>query len=163
MDTQYDFGMIGLGVMGSNLLLNMADHGFAAIGYDLKAERARAFEEAANKGTVVKGVTRLPEMMAALKKPRKIMMLVPAGAPVDAVIAELLPFLEEGDIVIDGGNSYYKDTLRRVNELHEKNIHFFWNGCIWWRTGSPPGAEYDARWRQTSLSIFKTNSRSHCC
>ena len=68
MDIQYDFGMIGLGVMGSNLLLNMADHGFAAIGYDLKAERARAFEEAANKETVVKGVTRLPEMMATLKK-----------------------------------------------------------------------------------------------
>ena len=128
MDIQYDFGMIGLGVMGSNLLLNMADHGFAAIGYDLKAERARAFEEAANKETVVKGVTRLPEMMATLKKPRKIMMLVPAGAPVDAVISELLPFLEEGDIVIDGGNSYYKDTLRRVNELHEKNIHFFGMG-----------------------------------
>ena len=69
MDTQYDFGMIGLGVMGSNLLLNMADHGFAAIGYDLKPERAKAFEEAASKGTIVKGVTDLGQMMTALKKP----------------------------------------------------------------------------------------------
>ena len=128
MEVQYDFGMIGLGVMGSNLLLNMADHGFAAIGYDLKPERARAFEEAANKGTVVKGVTDLGQMMAALKRPRKIMMLVPAGAPVDAVINNLLPFLEKGDIIIDGGNSYYKDTLKRVTFLEEKGMHFFGMG-----------------------------------
>lgn len=128
MDTQYDFGMIGLGVMGSNLLLNMADHGFVAIGYDLKPERTRAFEEAANKGTVVKGVNDLGMMMAALKRPRKIMMLVPAGPPVDSVINNLLPFLEKGDIIIDGGNSYYKDTLRRVTSLQEKDLHFFGMG-----------------------------------
>src|SRR5215213_10999580 len=128
MDTQYDFGMIGLGVMGSNLLLNMADHGFAAIGYDLKPERGQALETAASKGTTVKGVNDLGQMMTALKTPRKIMMLVPAGPPVDAVISNLIPFLEEDDIVIDGGNSFYKDTLRRVNELHEKKIHFFGMG-----------------------------------
>jgi 6-phosphogluconate dehydrogenase len=128
MDIQYDFGMIGLGVMGSNLLLNMADHGFAAIGYDLKPERAQALEAAATKGTIVKGVIDLGQMMKALKKPRKIMMLVPAGAPVDAVVNSLLPFLENDDIVIDGGNSFYKDTLRRVDELHQKNIHFFGMG-----------------------------------
>ena len=125
MDIQYDFGMIGLGVMGSNLLLNMADHGFAAIGYDLKPERGQALGAAASKGTIVKGVNDLGQMMKALKRPRKIMMLVPAGAPVDAVINSLLPFLENGDIVIDGGNSFYKDTLRRVDELHQKHIHFF--------------------------------------
>src|SRR5687768_2742201 len=128
MDILYDFGMIGLGVMGSNLLLNMADHGFAAIGYDLKPERGQALEAAANKGTIVKGVNDLGQMMNALKKPRKIMMLVPAGPPVDAVINSLHPFLEDGDIVIDGGNSFYKDTLRRVDELHQKNIHFFGMG-----------------------------------
>ena len=128
MDIQYDFGMIGLGVMGSNLLLNMADHGFAAIGYDLKPERAKALESAANKGTIIKGVTELGQMMSALKKPRKIMMLVPAGPPVDAVINSLLPFLEKGDIVIDGGNSYFKDTLKRVTALEEKGMHFFGMG-----------------------------------
>ena len=128
MDIQYDFGMIGLGVMGSNLLLNIADHGFAAIGYDLKLERAQSLEAAANKGTVVKGVVDLGEMMAALKKPRKIMMLVPTGPPVDAVINSLLPFLEKGDIVIDGGNSYFKDTLKRVVFLEEKGMHFFGMG-----------------------------------
>jgi len=128
MDIQYDFGMIGLGVMGSNLLLNIADHGFAAIGYDLKLERAQALEAAATKETVVKGVVDLGQMMAALKKPRKIMMLVPAGPPVDAVINSLLPFLEKGDIVIDGGNSYFKDTLKRVVSLEEKGMHFFGMG-----------------------------------
>jgi 6-phosphogluconate dehydrogenase len=128
MDIQYDFGMIGLGVMGSNLLLNMADHGFAAIGYDLKPERGQALEAAANKDAIVKGVNDLGQMMKALKRPRKIMMLVPAGPPVDAVINSLHPFLEDGDIVIDGGNSFYKDTLKRVDELHQKNIHFFGMG-----------------------------------
>ena len=128
MDIQYDFGMIGLGVMGSNLLLNIADHGFAAIGYDLKLERAQALEAAASKETVVKGVVDLGQMMGALKKPRKIMMLVPAGPPVDAVINSLLPFLEKGDIVIDGGNSYFKDTLKRVVALEEKGMHFFGMG-----------------------------------
>src|SRR5699024_10113283 len=103
MAAEYDFGMIGLGVMGSNLLLNLADHGYASIGYDLKPERARALEAAAKEGTVVKGVNQLSEMVAALKKPRKIMMLVPAGKPVDDVIASLLPYVEDGDIVIDGG------------------------------------------------------------
>lgn len=120
--------MVGLGVMGSNLLLNMADHGFSVIGYDLKPERGQALEAAAKEGTVAKGVSDLETMMATLKKPRKIMMLVPAGPPVDAVINSLLPFLENGDIVIDGGNSYYKDTLQRVNTLQEKGIHFFGMG-----------------------------------
>jgi 6-phosphogluconate dehydrogenase len=128
MAAEYDFGMIGLGVMGSNLLLNLADHGFASIGFDLKLERAKALEDAAKEGTVVKGVHQLAEMVLALKKPRKIMMLVPAGKPVDDVIANLLPYVEEGDIVIDGGNSFYKDTLHRIEYLQDKGIHFFGMG-----------------------------------
>jgi 6-phosphogluconate dehydrogenase len=128
MNAQYDFGMIGLGVMGSNLLLNMADHGFAAIGFDLKPERGAALEAAANKDTIVQGVSTLGEMVTSLKKPRKIMMLVPAGKPVDDVISSLLPYLEDGDIVIDGGNSFYKDTLHRISYLEDKGIHFFGMG-----------------------------------
>lgn len=92
MDAQFDFGMIGIGVMGSNLLLNMADHGYAAIGFDIKPERGKALEAAAKPGTTVKGVNDLGQMVAALKKPRKMMMLVPAGKPVDDVITSLLPF-----------------------------------------------------------------------
>ncbi|HVG11675.1 MAG TPA: NADP-dependent phosphogluconate dehydrogenase [Flavisolibacter sp.] len=139
MEGQYDFGMIGLGVMGSNLLLNLADHGYASIGFDLKPERAKALEDAAKEGTVVKGVGKLEEMVRALKKPRKIMMLVPAGKPVDDVIANLLPLVEEGDIVIDGGNSFYRDTLQRIGYLQEKGIHFFGMGVSGGEMGARVG------------------------
>ena len=128
MEANYDFGMIGIGVMGSNLLLNMADHGFAVVGFDLKQERADKLEAAAKEGQQVKGTIKIEEMVAMLKKPRKIMMLVPAGKPVDAVIENLLPHLEKDDIVIDGGNSYFKDTLRRIAYLQDKSIHFFGMG-----------------------------------
>jgi 6-phosphogluconate dehydrogenase len=128
MEAKFDFGMIGIGVMGSNLLLNIADHGFAVIGFDLKQERADKLEAAAKKETIVKGTTKIDVMVASLKKPRKIMMLVPAGKPVDTVIENLLPHLEDNDIVIDGGNSYYKDTLKRITYLQDKGIHFFGMG-----------------------------------
>lgn len=128
MEATYDFGMIGIGVMGSNLLLNMADHGYAVIGFDLKQERADKLEAAAKPGTKVKGTTSLEEMVGSLKLPRKIMMLVPAGKPVDDVIENLLPYLGKDDIVIDGGNSYFKDTLRRILYLQDKGMHFFGMG-----------------------------------
>jgi 6-phosphogluconate dehydrogenase len=128
MEPGFDFGMIGIGVMGSNLLLNIADHGFAVIGFDLKQERADKLEAAAKDGQFVKGTTKIEEMVASLKKPRKIMMLVPAGKPVDSVIENLLPHLEKNDILIDGGNSYYKDTLKRITYLQDKGIHFFGMG-----------------------------------
>jgi len=124
----YDFGMIGLGVMGQNLLLNMADHQFPVIGFDLDAKKVTALEAAATPGTNVKGVTTLAEMVQQLQTPRKIMMLVPAGKPVDNVIESLLPLIEKGDIIIDGGNSHYTDTLRRVTYLQEKGFHFMGMG-----------------------------------
>ena len=146
MEASFDFGMIGIGVMGSNLLLNIADNGFAAIGFDLKQERADKLEAAAPKGTIVKGTTDRVFMVQALKKPRKIMMLVPAGKPVDDVINDLLPHLEEGDILIDGGNSFYKDTHRRFIELQPKGIHFFWNGSFGRGSGCEVWTEHDAGW-----------------
>ncbi len=97
-EIKYDFGMVGLGVMGSNLLLNMADHGFAVIGYDKNPDKTSLFEKSASANTTVKGVNKLEEMIGQLKIPRKIMMLVPAGIPVDSVIHELLPLLQQGDI-----------------------------------------------------------------
>src|SRR5215212_3304777 len=124
MNNLYDFGMIGLGVMGSNLLLNMADHGFKVIGYDKNPAKTGKLESSATTGTTVKGVNTLSEMIAQLQKPRKLMMMVPAGSPVDSVISELIPLLEEGDIIIDGGNSHYLDTLKRVTFLKEKKLHF---------------------------------------
>jgi 6-phosphogluconate dehydrogenase len=138
MEPTFDFGMIGIGVMGSNLLLNIADNGFAVIGFDLKQERADALEAAAPQGTTVKGTTDITFMTQSLKRPRKIMMLVPAGKPVDDVINNLLPHLEDGDIVIDGGNSFFRDTQRRYEELQPKGIHFFGMGV----SGGEAGARF---------------------
>ncbi len=123
-DILYDFGMIGLGVMGSNLLLNMADHGFKVIGYDKNPEKTTLLESSATKGTIAKGVNTLAEMIGQLQQPRKLMMLVPAGKIVDDVIGELIPLLQEGDIIIDGGNSHYLDTAKRITFLKEKKLHF---------------------------------------
>lgn len=134
---QYDFGMIGLGTMGCNLLLNMADHGFAAIGFDKDLTKSGVLESSATPGTTVKGTASLSEMVQQLKTPRKIMMLVPAGQAVDNVIRDLLPLLEKGDIIIDGGNSHYTDTLNRIEYLKDKNVHFIGMGVS--------GGEYGAR------------------
>ena len=135
----YDFGMVGLGTMGSNLLLNMADHGFSVIGYDKNPEKTKAFEASATKDTIVKGVNTLDEMISKLKTPRKLMMLVPAGKPVDSVISELKPLLQKGDIVIDGGNSHYTDTLIRIKELEKSGFHFMGIGISGGEEGARKG------------------------
>ena len=138
-DTQYDFGMVGLGVMGSNLLLNMADHGFSVIGYDKDLKKTELLKKSATKDTVVEGVNTLQEMVSRLKTPRKLMMLVPAGNAVESVINELKPLLEKGDIVIDGGNSHYTDTLRRLNELKDEGFHFMGIGISGGEEGARRG------------------------
>lgn len=136
-NVQYDFGMIGLGVMGSNLLLNIAGHKFAVIGFDKDVEKGKALEANADDKEVVRGVSTLEHMVSAMKKPRKIMMLVPAGKPVDDVIESLLPLIEADDVVIDGGNSHYTDTIRRVKYLEPKGINFMGMGVS--------GGEHGAR------------------
>lgn len=138
-NNSFKFGMIGLGVMGRNLLLNMADHGFAVVGFDKDPQKTSTLESAATPGTTVKGVNTLAEMIQALEKPRKLMMLVPAGKPVDDVIHDLLPLLEKGDIVIDGGNSHYTDTLRRVQQLQDKGFHFMGVGISGGEQGARTG------------------------
>ena len=123
----YDFGMIGLGVMGRNFLLNVADDGFAALGTDINEESVAALNEE-GEGMNVKGVHTQKEFVELLSKPRKIMLLVPAGKIVDKVIEGLLPLLDEGDIIIDGGNSHYDDTNRRYEYLKEQKIRFLGTG-----------------------------------
>jgi len=123
MNSIYDFGMIGLGVMGRNFLLNVADHGFSAAGLDLDAEKARALDEE-SAGKPVKGTTDTAAFVAMLRHPRKIMLLVPAGKAVDGVIESLLPLLDEGDLIIDGGNSHFEDTNRRQAYLKSKGFQF---------------------------------------
>jgi len=139
MDTLYEFGMVGLGTMGCNLLLNMADNHFAVIGFDINRAKAEEFEASANPGTVVKGVYELASMVDQLKRPRKIMMLVPAGRPVDDVIGHLVPLMEKDDIIIDGGNSHFTDTLVRIKFLQEKGIHFMGIGISGGEMGARTG------------------------
>ncbi|MCL7988030.1 NADP-dependent phosphogluconate dehydrogenase [Sphingobacterium sp. lm-10] len=134
----YDFGIVGLGVMGRNLLLNMADHSFAVAGLDLDAEKAASLQAEAAAEHQIKATTDAATFVAAIRKPRAIMLLVPAGKPVDSVIDSLLPHLEEGDILVDGGNSYFPDTERRYTYLSEKNIHFFGMGI----SGGEKGARF---------------------
>lgn len=149
-DPLFDFGMIGLGVMGRNFLLNMADHGFSVVGLDTDNQKTFSLEKEATQGTTVKGVTDAKDFVAALKKPRCIMMLVPAGKPVDSVIAEFLPMLDKGDILIDGGNSHYTDTIKRIHYLKDKGLHFMGMGVSGGEKGARfgpsimPGGDIDA-------------------
>ena len=120
MDNEkYSFGMIGLGTMGRNLLLNMADNGFSVAGYDKDAGKITLLEKE-GEGKPVKGFLSLTEFVGSLGSPKVIMMLVPAGRIVDTVIDELTPLLSKGDIIIDGGNSHFTDTTVRVSRLEEK-------------------------------------------
>jgi 6-phosphogluconate dehydrogenase len=137
MKTQsYEIGMVGLGVMGRNLLLNMADHGHSVAGYDMDATKVAALrEEAENRD--IRGAKSLPEFVGLLRVPRAVMMLVPAGPPVDAVIRDLLPCLAHGDLIIDGGNSHFNDTDLRAKTLAERGIQFLGVGVS--------GGEHGAR------------------
>ena len=117
------FGMIGLGTMGRNLVLNMADHGIAVCGYDRNADQQkRLIEEGIGKPVQV--AASMQEFVASLEAPRRIMMLVPAGKIVDAVIDEIKSLLQPGDILIDGGNSHFTDTDARIERLKPTGIHF---------------------------------------
>ena len=139
MNQKYDFGMVGLGVMGSNLLYNIADHGFSVIGFDLNSEKAKNLEKEATPNTDVKGVSVIEDFISQLNTPRKIMLLVPAGKPVDDVIENLLPHLSKGDIIIDGGNSHYVDTVRRLKYLADQEFHFMGMGVSGGEEGARKG------------------------
>ena len=132
-----DLGMVGLGVMGRNLLLNMADHGYAVAGYDQDPNQVKQLQEESDP-LVVHGTTDIQEFIDALRRPRAIMMLVPAGPIVDSVIQALLPHLEAGDLIIDAGNSYFKDTDRRAQDLTTKGIQFLGVGI----SGGEEGARH---------------------
>ena len=114
MEPQGDIALIGLAVMGRNLILNMNDHGFTVVAYNRTAAKVDEFMAGEAAGTNIIGARSIPEMVANLKRPRRVMMLVKAGQPVDDFIDQLLPYLEPGDIIIDGGNSLYEDSIRRT-------------------------------------------------
>jgi len=128
MTATADIGLIGLAVMGENLALNMVDKGFTVAVYNRTTERVDSFMSGRGHGRSFVGCHSMEELCAALKTPRKIMMMVKAGSAVDALIAQLVPLLSPGDILIDGGNSHYTDTARRVRELQTHGLRFVGSG-----------------------------------
>ena len=128
MNNDFDFGLVGLGVMGRNFILNVADQGFKAFGYDLDTKQVEALIREGGDSSKVNATSDIGTFVDALARPRKIMLLVPAGKIVDSVIENLLPHLDKDDIIIDGGNSYFTDTDRREAYLTAKGIHFFGAG-----------------------------------
>lgn len=137
MNNKYTLGMIGLGTMGRNLLLNMADKGFAVTGYDKDARMLQKLEEE-GKAHNLKSYAVLADFIQSLELPRRVMLLVPAGQIVDNVINELRPLLDKGDIIIDSGNSHFTDTSLRATELDKQGIHFFGMGI----SGGEEGARF---------------------
>ncbi|MFZ0933090.1 MAG: NADP-dependent phosphogluconate dehydrogenase [Bryobacteraceae bacterium] len=134
---QYAIGMVGLGVMGRNLVLNMAGHGFTVAGYDKDQATVEALRQE-SRDLDVRGAESIEEFAGLLHQPRAVMLLVPAGPPVDSVIADLLPHLEKGDLIIDAGNSYFKDTNLRARNLAGKGIEFLGVGV----SGGEEGARH---------------------
>jgi len=133
-----DIALIGLAVMGQNIILNMNDHGFVVCAFNRTVQKVDDFLSNEAKGTNVVGATSMEDMVAKLKKPRRVMLLVKAGSAVDAFIDKLVPLLEEGDIIIDGGNSEYQDTARRCKSLAEKGLLYVGSGV----SGGEEGARY---------------------
>ncbi|HUE75703.1 MAG TPA: NADP-dependent phosphogluconate dehydrogenase [Chloroflexota bacterium] len=132
-------GLIGLAVMGENLALNIERNGFPIAVYNRTAERTRDFAAKHAQGKKVAATYTIDEFVGALSRPRRIIMMVQAGAPVDAVIGQLLPFLEPGDVVMDGGNSNFKDTERRGRELATAGVHYFGVGISGGEEGALKG------------------------
>ena len=148
--TVADIGLIGLAVMGQNLVLNMDDHGFTVAVYNRTTARTTEFLDGPARDTRVIGVTTIEDLVATLRRPRRIMLMVKAGRAVDETIRRLVPLLDAGDIVIDGGNSHFEDSTRRTRELQEAGLRFVGTGISGGEEGARngpsimPGGDADA-------------------
>ncbi len=147
---KYAIGVVGLGVMGHNLALNMERNGFPVAGYDLDAAKMAAFLAGAGSGKNIIGAHSPSALMDLLETPRRVLMMVPAGPPVDSAIQQLKPHLEPGDILIDGGNSFFLDTERRNKELEAEGFNYIGTGVsggeegALWGPSIMPGGQRDA-------------------
>ncbi len=164
------FGVIGLAVMGENLALNIERNGFPIAVYNRSFDKTDQFVKGRAKGKKVVGAKSIPEFVASLEQPRRILAMVKAGKPVDDVIAELKPHLSPGDIIIDGGNSHYPDTDRRVTTLDPTGIKFFGmgvsggeEGALWGPSLMPGGDEATYKHLQPILTKISAKSDSGPC
>lgn len=139
MDQRGDIAVIGLAVMGQNLILNMNDHGYTVVAYNRTVAKVDEFLKNAAKGTMVIGARSIAEMVSLLKKPRRIMLMIKAGEPVDRAIEQLLPYCSPGDCIIDGGNSHFTDTIRRTKYLEEKDLLYIGTGVSGGEEGARRG------------------------
>src|SRR5712671_7409039 len=139
MEPTADIALIGLAVMGQNLILNMNDHGYTVVAYNRTVAKVDDFLAKEAKGSKVIGAHSIEEMVSKLKKPRRVMMLVKAGKPVDEFIEQIIPHLEAGDIIIDGGNSLFDDTNRRVKLCESKGLLYVGTGVSGGEEGARKG------------------------
>ena len=139
MENKADIALIGLAVMGQNLILNMDDHGFTVVAYNRSTEKVDQFLANEAKGTKIQGAHSIAEMVSKLKRPRRVMMLVKAGKPVDEFIDQLIPHLEPCDIIIDGGNSLFDDTNRRQKYVESKGLLYIGTGVSGGEEGARNG------------------------
>src|SRR6266576_2661238 len=138
MEPKADIALIGLAVMGQNLILNMNDHGYTVVAFNRTVAKVDEFVAKEAKGTNVIGAHSIEEMVGLLKKPRRVMLMVKAGKPVDEFIEQLVPRLETGDIIIDGGNSLFEDTNRRTKYVESKGLLYIGTGV----SGGEEGARH---------------------
>ncbi|UCB46708.1 MAG: NADP-dependent phosphogluconate dehydrogenase [Spirochaetota bacterium] len=171
METQ-DLGLIGLAVMGQNLVLNMERNGFKVSVFNRTQEKAEAFMNERARGKNIKRSRSIEEFCSSLAQPRVVMLMVKAGDPVDDLLGQLIPCLEQGDIIIDGGNSRFQDTIRRARFLKEKQIHYMGTGISGGEEGAlhgpsiMPGGSEEA-WKHVKHLLqtiaAKTSDGSPCC
>ncbi len=172
MKKQADIGIIGLAVMGENLVLNMESKGFTVAVYNRTTEKVDSFINGRGKNKNITGTYSVEEFAKSLKKPRKAMLMVKAGKPVDEYIEQLIPYLEKGDIIIDGGNSNYNDTIRRTKYVEDKGLLYIGTGVSGGEEGAlkgpsvMPGGSYEA-WEHVK-PIFqsvaaKVQDGTPCC
>jgi hypothetical protein len=154
--------MVGLGVMGENLALNIESHGFSVVGFDLDPKKVDNFASR-TLGKKVVAVRTMAEFVDNLEVPRRILMMVPAGKPVDAVIADLRPRLAAGDILMDGGNTLFVDTDRRIKELQGTGDLLHRHGRQRWRRRRLARSRHHARWKFRGMAVGQADLAGHRC